>query len=95
MASHLRLTVEDARNKLTFRELLEWLQFLDMEERRHTKQEYYLAQIAAEIRRGQVKSPAQVKMNDFLISLKPKVEKKPEGSKHIWAAHLKIKLEDN
>ncbi len=35
-----------------------------------TKQEYYLAQIAAEVRRSYVKKPSRFKLKDFLISFR-------------------------
>ena len=43
----------DLKARITYREFVEWLCFLNKEEERQTKQDYYLAQIAAEIRRGQ------------------------------------------
>ena len=89
VASHLRLRVPDARNLLTYSEFIDWVAYFAVEEERETKQDLYLAQIAAEVRRGQVKSPNLVKARDFLFTF-GKQERSIEGSKHIWAAHLKV-----
>lgn len=85
--------MSEVRQQMTYTEFLDWLTFLSMEEERHTKQEFYLAQIAAEVRRGHVKHPAKVKMTDFLMKSKaaPSTSVRP-NSKSIWASHLGIKL---
>ena len=93
VASHLRCTVQDARTRLTFSEFLDWLAFLSVEEERDRKQDYYLAQIAAEVRRGQVTSPKSVKVKDFLIKFTQASKGDRGGSKHVWASLLKIDLE--
>ncbi len=50
-----------------------------MEEERHepTKLDYYLAQIATEVRRSYVKKPGNVKLKDFLITFKTAAPAKP------------------
>jgi hypothetical protein len=64
------MTVEELSSRLTYSEFLEWVEFLELEEARHTKQDLYWAQIAAEIRRTIVKSPKDVKVKDFLFEMK-------------------------
>jgi len=44
-----------------------WKEFFKWEVNEHTKQDYYLAQIAAEIRKSFVKNPKEVKDSNFLI----------------------------
>lgn len=56
-----------------------------------------MAQIAAEIRRGHVKHPGQVKIKDFLMQLRPPedVQKKIEHSKKAWAQALNLDIKKN
>ncbi len=58
-----------------------------MEDQKRTKQDYYLAQIAAEVRRGQVKHPRQVKLSDFLMrETDPVQDDLAKKSKQAWLA---------
>ena len=52
---------------------------MEEEELRHSKQDHYLAQIAAEIRKTKVKNPNKVTLKDFLLKFKfrPTQSKKP------------------
>lgn len=54
--------------------------------------DYYLAQIAAECRRGWVTRPKEVRVQDFLLG---EQKKKPLTSKEKWAMHLGVELEEN
>ena len=83
----------DLKERVTYREFLEWITFLNKEEERQTKQDYYLAQIAAEVRRGHVKSPRTVKVKDFLIQVvpTPNEKKRMENSKSFWLGMAKVK----
>ncbi len=85
----------DLKARITYREFVEWLCFLNKEEERQTKQDYYLAQIAAEIRRGQVKSPRSIKVKDFLVqvttAVTPQQEKKAAKSKSFWMGLAGVK----
>lgn len=92
MASHLKVPVRELKHRITFTEFLEWLEFLDKEEARHSKTDHYLAQITAEIRRGYVTDPNKVDSRDFLLRVKTVGSQHPSTSKAIWAAHLKVKL---
>lgn len=84
----------ELQRRITYRECAKWLTFIVEEEQRPTKNDYYLAQIAAEIRRGLVKKPNEVKVKDFLISFEKEgtvVPKPGSKSKSIWMAGLGIK----
>ncbi len=77
-------------NRITYSEFLGYQLYLQREDLKDRKNELYLAQIAAELRRARVKEPQLVKTEHFLFGTeKPE---KSEGSKHIWAAHLGIDL---
>ncbi len=82
---------------MTYTEFLEWLEFLQWEEKRHTKSDHYMAQIAAEIRRSNVKNPGRIKIQDFLFKWREAsaVDSKAETSKKAWASALKINLQKN
>jgi len=91
VASHLKLTIGELRERITATEFLGWLQFLDWEERRETKQDYYLAQIAAETRRGNVKHPNRIKVKDLLLKFENGKEGNCERSKSIWLNAVGLK----
>lgn len=74
--------------------------YLDMEEDNHSKQEFYFAQIAAEIRRPNVKNPRGVRLEDFLIRFEKRtvsetkevgVETMMESHKRFWFAAVGLK----
>jgi hypothetical protein len=90
VASHLHHTVEELAEKVTYREFLSWLDYLNWAEDRTEKSEYYLAQIAAEVRRGYVKHPKSVKTKDFILK---SVEKKQtmSKSKSTWLGFFNLK----
>jgi len=77
-----------------------WIEFLNKEEKNHSKQEYYLAQIAAEVRRGNAKNPRRVRVEDFLLEFKEQivnqekevdVETLVESHKRFWLTSLGLK----
>jgi hypothetical protein len=82
---------------VTYTEFLEWLEFLQWDDRQHGKADHYMAQIAAEIRRANVKNPGRVKIQDFLFQWREvtAAERKSEASKKAWTSALKINLQKN
>lgn len=88
------MTVAQCRAVMTPREFEGWVEYILWEETRDTKQDYYLANIAAEVRRGWVSEKAKPKMTDFMLKFnKPTaVEQKqsPKQSKSIWLAALGV-----
>ena len=96
VASHLKMPVGELKQRITFTEFLEWLEFLRRDEERNSKMDYYLSQIAAEVRRGWVKQAKSVKVSDFLIKLVPtQQEAKVQKSKQSWAFACGLKLKPN
>jgi len=73
LASHLHLPLQVVMSLTTSTEYYLWMEYLDNEDRKNSKQEYYLAQIALEVRRNWAKNPNSYKLDDFLF----KVDKKP------------------
>jgi len=84
------------KGRLTYSEFLDWLAFIEWDEKRHTKLDWYLAQITAEIRRGLVSNPKNVKAKDFLIELvDAKQSTKVAQSKQAWLGAVGIKRKIN
>jgi hypothetical protein len=80
---------------MLFSEFLEWVQYLNQEEERNTKADWYLAQIAAEIRRSWVSDVKNVRAIDFLLAhtdALPEPETELLDSKMVWAACLGVNL---
>lgn len=91
VASHLHTSVQALAESITFSEFLGWLDFLAWTESRTGKDELYLAQIAAEVRRGYVKHPRTVKTKDFILKPQAKPPSTASGSKAVWLKALNIK----
>ena len=68
MASHLGMTVQQAQVSITSREFLKWVWYLNWKDTEEfSRQDYYLAQIAAQVERGQVKNPSSVTVQRKLL----------------------------
>lgn len=54
--------------------------------------DFYLAQIAAEVRKGNVKHPNQVKIKDFMVEMKKPSSPVQDGmaAKAIWLKALNV-----
>jgi len=93
------MSVQRAQFEITSTEFIDWITYLDDEEgNRIRKEDYYLANIAAEVRRSYVKNPAKVKLESFLMKFKGKdVSKRPKmtrkertkRAKSFWGTLLK------
>lgn len=72
LAFHLRLPVQVVKATTTVREFYEWSVML----RQHqTREDFYFAQIAAEICRTRIKDPSAVKTEHFLLKFREPEEK--------------------
>jgi hypothetical protein len=70
-------------------EFLEWKEFLLL----HSKQDWYLAQVAAESRRAIAKEPNKIKVSDFLLvvaSATEEAQERGQKSKAAWASFLGV-----
>jgi len=83
----LKKTVQEAQKSITSSEFLEWMEFLECEEQRHTKEDYYSALIASEIRRSWVKDAYKVKTDSFLIKWVKKKMKVNKTKEDITMQH--------
>ena len=91
--------------KTTSSEFIEWMAFLDLEINQTSKEDYYLAQVAAEVRRSFVKSPQSVHVKDFILSFtraersspgggSPAMEDPTQRSKNYWSAVLGLEKKE-
>jgi len=94
VASHLHLPVDELKERITYTEFLEWIEYLGWDERRQTKLDFYLAQIATEVRRSLVKHPNSVKVKDFLLGQKESQDR-TEKSKRAWTKALNVDIGKN
>jgi len=96
VASHLRTPIQALKEQITYTEFIDWMIYLREESEWRLKLEWYLAQIAAEVRRSVVEHPRKVQTSDFIIQIKTPEQKAMEDkmlkSKAAWAAQLNIKL---
>jgi len=72
-----------------------WMEYLEGKINAFHREDYFLAQIAAEIRRSFVKNPKKVKLDDFLLKFKDKTktarkkmtkEERTKIAKSFWSA---------
>jgi len=94
------MSVQRAQFEIPSTEFVDWIVYLEDEEtNRVHREDYYLANIAAEIRRSYVKDPAKVRLESFLMkftkkdeSEKPKMTKKErtKRAKTFWMTLLKF-----
>ncbi len=78
------MSLQRVMEETTSSEFVDWKEYLlqEMEEKFHVleKQDYYLAQIAAEVRRSMVKKPERIRTSSFLLKFRRQRRKK-EGKK--------------
>jgi len=88
--------VAELKHRITYTEFRGWVEFLALEQKRETKQDHYLAQIAAEVRRSWVSTPDKVLMKDFLFKYEAPAPLDPKErmkrSKSAWGALAGIKI---
>jgi len=64
------MPIQRVMSETTSTEFAEWQAYFRQELEATTREEYYMAQIAAEVRRGNAKNPRGVRLEDFILSLK-------------------------
>jgi len=87
------LPVQLVKKQTTSSEFVNWVQYLNEEPNRFNPLYFYLAQIAAEVRRTIVKKPEKVKVEDFVIKFISKEDQRKANlnkSKSFWLKGLGI-----
>lgn len=83
LASHLGMSLDEVKAKTSATQYVLWMEYLEWEINAFDKQCYYLAQIAAEVRRSCVKPGVLVRLQDFLIKFRTTMtpQKAPTSTK--------------
>ena len=84
VASHLHIPVEELADRISYREFLSWLDYLQWDENFHSKLDYYLAQISATMMKTVAKEQKKVKIKDYLIEFLKPGERAKQDSKSVW-----------
>lgn len=71
--------------------------YLDMEKNFFHREDYYMAQIAQEVRRSFVRNPERIRLEPFLIKFERKERPKStiESSKAFWKALIGVRGKKN
>jgi len=103
LAFRLKQPVQFVQAWTTSTEFVMWMEYLEREHSAFHREDYYLAQIAAEIRmaNARCRSPKRIKLKDFLLRFKTRrkkrqvvpldPEKRMKRSKNFWLSALGIK----
>lgn len=88
-------SLQEVQSETTSTEFLEWIQYFEIEVNEFNRTDYFLAQIACEVRRGHSKNPRDPKLKDFLLTFRTasSPSKPPPTlaqSKAFWLAALGI-----
>lgn len=101
LAARLGMSLQRCQKETTASEFVEWHRFLRDEWQVPKREDYYLAQIAAEVRRTIARTPGNVKSDDFLLKFKfpskervlteAEKEQRMHASKARWLALVGVK----
>ena len=69
------MPVQEVQAKTTSAEFVMWMAYLEQDQTDHRREDYYMAQVAAEIRRGNSKKPQKIRVDDFLLKYSKKKER--------------------
>lgn len=100
LASHLHKSLQEVKQQTTSTEFLLWIEYLKREQTIHRKEDYYYAQIAAEVRKTKAKYPEKIKISHLLLKFGSKEKKKKmsikeriKASKKFWMGLVGMKVE--
>jgi len=89
----MHCTVEEIKQRISSSEFTRWQVYIEKEANEFHRQDYFLAQIATEVRRSYVKNPRAVKLKQMLLEFteprfktKKKIVPTMEESKSFWFA---------
>ena len=91
------MSLQRCMQETTSTQFVEWQEYFDKEMNMPTKEDWYAAQLAAEVRRGAVKNPRTVKVEHLLLKFtmagkkeeplsEEKIERLTAQSKQRWFA---------
>jgi len=70
LASHLGMSLDETMRQTSYTQLLMWTKYLQNEVNVFHREDWYMAQIAAEVRRAFSSKPQDVKTKDFILDFK-------------------------
>lgn len=101
LADRNNWSLTEAKAKVTSSELMLWKAYIAWEANAFHREDYYLAQIAQEVRRVLSKSPKKIKLDHFLLKFETKsskarakaesVETRTTRSKSFWFGIVGVK----
>jgi len=74
------MPLQRVKAETTSTEFVDWLQYLEQDWNRPRREDWYLAQVAAEVRRSRVMEPGKVKTKELLIEFESG-ERTDDGNK--------------
>jgi len=89
------MSVQRCKKETTSMDFVMWMEYLEQEANAFHREDYYMAQIAAEVFRGNAKNPKKVRLRQFLLKFER--EKKAAAltkeerllrSKQAWCASV-------
>ena len=81
--------MQRCQRETTSTEFLEWIRYRELDMETHRREDYYLAQIAAECHRSVAKHPNSVKLEQFLLKLTlKKAQKEKPLTEEVKAVRL-------
>jgi hypothetical protein len=96
------MSVAQCQRETSSYDFLAWMEYLQEQDERRKKEEYYLAQIAVEIRRTRAKNPKSIKLEHGLLQFKSAkkskqmtVEERTRISKTAWCGIVGLKETGN
>lgn len=97
LASHLRMSLQRCQEETSSTEFLDWLEYLRQDINVHRREDYYLANIAKEIRRTITKDRQNIKLEPFLLEFETKTiteKKKRTNTLGNWLTWAGIKAKE-
>jgi len=86
------MSVERCQNETTSTQFLKWIWYMDWEDiHGFHREDYFYAQIAAEVRRTISKNPKQVKLEQLLLKFTTKTEVMSQRTKQFMMKQSKAK----
>jgi hypothetical protein len=70
------MTIQRCQSEITSSEFMDWIAYLDNDVNVFHREDYYFAELIAEVRRSWVEDKKSVKLKDFLLKFKFKKEVK-------------------
>ena len=86
------MSLQRCQKETTSTEFVEWIEYFRQDFNVRRREDYFLANIACEIRRSVVKNPKSVKLKPFLLEFETKpIKKERRNTLNTWLAWARVK----